>query len=316
MNLNITQTAATWRYDFTYRGVRLRKSGFHTYDEAERHALEAMLGVGKGETTSPIPNKTLADLLTLANTHRWDAQKDGERTYTRAAEFVEFIGGGASLDKAATGPNLLRFREYLLFERDLGNASCNRYMAAVKGMFDVAREHGWLKDVPSVRKLKETPVERKVVSPGCRQAIQKDTSLHGAWGKSAAFWALFLLDHGLRLSEVRNMTLGHNKGPQAVLKDTKNGDERWIPLAQGWDNICNYPFSETKLREYLAGYELTPHDLRHTFITDLIESGTPLPVVMKLAGHRDIKTTQRYYHLTDRGAREAMKRKEEYLKSE
>ena len=165
MNLNITKTAATWRYDFTYRGVRLRKSGFHTYDEAERHALEAMLGVGKGETTSPIPNKTLADLLTLANTHRWDAQKDGERTYTRAAEFVEFIGGGASLDKAATGPNLLRFREYLLFERDLGNASCNRYMAAVKGMFDVAREHGWLKDVPSLRKLKETPVERKVV--GC-----------------------------------------------------------------------------------------------------------------------------------------------------
>jgi site-specific recombinase XerD len=38
------------------------------------------------------------------------------------------------------------------------------------------------------------------------------------------------------------------------------------------------------------------HDLRHTFVTRLIQSGVDLYKVAKLLGHRDIRTTQRYAH--------------------
>lgn len=38
------------------------------------------------------------------------------------------------------------------------------------------------------------------------------------------------------------------------------------------------------------------HDLRKTFITRLIRANVPLPTVQKLAGHRDIKTTLKYYN--------------------
>ncbi len=304
MNLNITPIGRAYRYDFTYRGVRLRKSGFSTHDEAERHALQAMLGVSSGEAPVVTERHPLHEVLTLANVHRWNSQKDGERTYTRAEEFVNFLGPAADLPVAATGPNLLRFREYLLFEKDLGHATCNRYLAAVKGMFDVAREHGWLEDVPSVRKLQETPVERKVVGRFVRGCIHRDWQLR----EPGAAVAQFLLDTGLRLSEVRRARIVG--GRSVFIGDTKNGDHREVPTE--WVQVPDY--SEAVLRTYLRRFDLTPHDLRHTFITDLIESGTPLPVVMKLAGHRDIGTTQRYYHLTDRGAREAMKRKEEYLK--
>ena len=37
------------------------------------------------------------------------------------------------------------------------------------------------------------------------------------------------------------------------------------------------------------------HDLRRTFITRLIRANVPLPTIQKLAGHKDIKTTLKFY---------------------
>lgn len=42
---------------------------------------------------------------------------------------------------------------------------------------------------------------------------------------------------------------------------------------------------------------LRPHILRHTFATNAIRKGVPLPAVQRLMGHKDIKTTQIYTHL-------------------
>lgn len=39
---------------------------------------------------------------------------------------------------------------------------------------------------------------------------------------------------------------------------------------------------------------LTPHVLRHSCITRLIEQGVPVPVVQRFAGHADVTTTMRY----------------------
>ena len=54
------------------------------------------------------------------------------------------------------------------------------------------------------------------------------------------------------------------------------------------------------LRDFCLGIGITPvrfHDLRATFITQMLNKGVPLAVVMSIVGHGEIKTTQTYLRL-------------------
>ena len=72
-------------------------------------------------------------------------------------------------------------------------------------------------------------------------------------------------------------------------------------------------FRRSAARAGLDPDQITPHTLRHTVVTHLVQSGVDLPTVQRISGHKTLAMVARYAHQSGAHIQEAMSKLQDRL---
>ena len=220
-----------------------------------------------------------------------------------------------------------------LIRHGLRKKSADRKLASIRSLFSFALNHELIKKNPAMSLLslkteKSLPVffqEQEIV-----KAIESINTDNSNGVRDRTIIELFY-GTGIRLSELANLNIHHlelTSGNIRVLG--KGSKERIIPTGKHLIQILNQYLSMRKknpsasncqalflnkqgqrlsergiqriVKKWFSsvteGKKLSPHTLRHTFATHLLDNGADLKAVKDLLGHSSLSTTQIYTHLT------------------
>jgi integrase/recombinase XerD len=221
-----------------------------------------------------------------------------------------------------------------LAESEIGKSPSSRArtLSALKGFFRYLHETGTLPD-PSIGRLASPKVLRKIPFVLAPHEIDRLISLPDGGTLGIRDRALLEFDYstGLRVSELCGLKLENlDMNRRFVRVRGKGSKERIVPYGRSAGaTLSNYlsaarpalldrrmsayvflnyrggPLSRVGfwklLRHYAerAGFSMriSPHTLRHSFATHLLEGGADLRAVQELLGHSSISTTQIYTKL-------------------
>lgn len=228
-----------------------------------------------------------------------------------------------------------------LKEKGLAAATIARKLAAIKAFYRFMTAEGYMdinpaevveagtKGIKLPRVLSEDEVVRLLNQPDITTAegFRDRTMLE------------VLYATGMRVSELINLTLERvDLNMKYIIAFGKGSKERIVPLGSVAAEFLQHYFEKVRPKltheerntniVFLAfgGHELTrqrfwqiiraygrkaninkaltPHILRHSFATHLLDNGADLRSVQELLGHSDISTTQIYTHLTNKRLRD------------
>ncbi len=214
-------------------------------------------------------------------------------------------------------------REYLLYlvqEREVGWSSCKQIRCGLQFFFRVALgREGALRQIPCARSPQRLPV---VVS-------QEELRRFFGVIRNVKHRALFMTayDTGLRVSELVALRVEDVDSARMVIhvREGKGRKERQVKLSPGLLGVLRGYYRAARPGPWLfprwrgggpmsrkgvakvaceirrrAGLSkpITTHTFRHTYATHLLDAGVDLRTIQVLLGHRSIRSTAIYLHVS------------------
>ena len=248
--------------------------------------------------------------------------------------FIEFISthtGSEVSIKYLNDMKISDFRSFLSYLRnkDISSTSIARIISSLKSFFNYLLNTNLIEStvVQSLR----TPKQKKSLPRPISSELAIETIKHAQdmekekWiGLRNKSILMLLYGCGLRISEALNLNFEDiNENDYLIIKG-KGNKERMVPLMdyvkndiENYIHECPKNFMKDdplfvgkrldRLRPRIIQYVLekirhnlslpetaTPHALRHSFATHLLNSGGDLRTIQELLGHSSLSTTQKY----------------------
>lgn len=260
------------------------------------------------------------------------------RDINKMFEYFSKNGGPAELSEIKAGD----LDGYVLYLNKLGRAATtiSRSIASMKSFFSFTYEYGYTKEDPAVS-LKAPKIEKKipeVLTMKDVDALLKMPSRKTPKELRDKAMLELLYATGMRVSEIINLKIEDVSLENECLICRDRTKERVIPFGSeaknalaeyllkgreallGEDksykelflNCSGKTMSRQGFWKLIKGYgkkagikaEITPHTLRHSFASHLVENGADLKAVQEMLGHSDISTTQVYLNTGNKRLRE------------